>query len=510
MKKILSIISIAVAAFALDSCDLDLYSPTSFNKGNIEEHGESEVQFSTRSDMLGLRNTMYNSWLKDLQEMGLEDWLVYSETRSDNAYCGTTTPEIMALEANTQDGSNVNVKRDWDWYQTQVSNANNIICNIDEIRKMDSTLSESECRQWKAEALIWRAFCFFRLTQLWGDAPMVLEIPPAITVDNVEEYYHLYYPDRVPRDQVYARLVEDLTLAAQDAPDVDAGNKMLLSKAFAKGLLARIYAEKPIRDWNKVIEYCNDIEGMGFKLEENYDDLWAYTPFSNDAEKGASDAHRNSKETIMEVQWTNKNEGNWVFMMYHRNAYDPDNSYSWAKWTTPSRDLIAAFEAEGDEVRYKASVVWDSCNWSNYYPSDNYAFAHKMRTNVSSIILMRLGEIYLLHAEALACTGKLAEAAEYVNRIRNRAGLAPIATPSDEKTAIDLILKERRLELAFEGFRFFDLARHDRIIDVHNSAELAKDSYWQRRSPLDENTILLPIPTTALESNSSLEQNPGY
>jgi hypothetical protein len=500
MKKILTFISIAVAAAALCSCDLDLYSPTSFNKGNIEEHGESEVQFSTRSDMEGLRNTMYNDWLKSIQEMGLEDWLVYSETRADNAYCGTNTAEIMALEANTQDGSNKNVTRDWDWYQTQVSNANNIICNIDEIRKMDSSLTESECNQWKAEALIWRAFCFFRLTQLWGDAPMVLEIPPAITVDNVEQYYHLYYPDRVPRDQVYARLAEDLTWAAQNAPDADKGNKMLLSKAFAKGLLARVYAEKPIQDWSKVIQYCTELEGMGFELEKNYDDLWGYD---------STDAWRNSKESIFEIQYT-RSAGNWVWMMYHRNAYSPDDSYSWAKWTTPSRDLIAAYEAEGDEIRKNASITWDSCGWSNYYPSDNYAFMNKVRTNASSIILMRLGEIYLLHAEALACTGKFAEAADYVNRIRQRVGLAKIATPSDEKSAIDAILKERRLELSFEGFRFFDLVRHDRIIEVHNSAELAKDSYWQRRTPLDANTILLPIPTTALENNTSLEQNPGY
>ena len=500
MKKILSIISIAVAAAALNSCDLDLYSPTSFNKGNIEEHGESEVQYSTRSDMEGLRNSMYNSWLKGIQEMGLEDWLVYSETRADNAYCGTTTAEIMALEANTQDGSNKNVTRDWDWYQTQVSNANNIICNIDEIRNMDPTLTQDECNQWKAEALIWRAFSFFRLTQLWGDAPMVLEIPPAITVENVEEYYHLYYPDRVPRDEVYARLVEDLTWAAQYAPDVDKSNKMLLSKAFAKGLLARVYAEKPIRDWAKVAQYCSEVEAMGFELEKNYDDLWGYDD---------TDAYRNSKESIFEVQWS-RSSGNWVYMMYHRNAYNPDDSYSWAKWTTPSRDLIAAYQAEGDEVRLNTSVVWDTCGWSNYYPSDNYAFMHKVRTNASSIILMRLAEIYLLHAEALACTGKIADAIQYVNRVRSRVGLKSVSAPSSEGEAIDIILKERRLELAFEGFRFFDLARHDRIIDVHNSAELAKDSYWQRRTPLDENTILLPIPTTALENNSSLEQNLGY
>ena len=93
MKKINNILAIA-AIFALTACDLDLYSPTSFNKGNVETSGDSEEtasQYTRRSDMESLRNSLYNSWVKDIQEMGLEDWLVYSETRADNDYCGTTS-----------------------------------------------------------------------------------------------------------------------------------------------------------------------------------------------------------------------------------------------------------------------------------------------------------------------------------------------------------------------------------------------------------------------------------
>ena len=239
MKKIFNILAVAAIAVSAASCDLDLYSPTSFNKGNVTVDDETGSQYTKKADMEGLRNSLYNSWMKDIQEMGLEDWLVYSETRADNAYCGTSSTEIMSLEANTQDGANKNVVRDWNWYQTQVSNANNIICNIDRIATEDPSLSAAERDQWKAEALIWRAFCFFRLTQLWGDAPMVLEIPPAITVDNVEQYYHLYYPDRAPMSEIYAQLVNDLTWASQYAPNLNPENKMLLSKTFALGLLAR-------------------------------------------------------------------------------------------------------------------------------------------------------------------------------------------------------------------------------------------------------------------------------
>ena len=502
MKKIFNILAIA-AVVSLTGCKLDLYSPTSLNKGNVETTGESEEtasQYKSRSDMENLRNSLYNSWVKDVQEMGLEDWLVYSETRADNAYCGTNTAEIMALEANKQDGSNKNITRDWNWYQKQVSNANQIICNIDRIAAEDESLSEEERDQWKAEALIWRAFCFFRLTQLWGDAPMVLDIPPTITVENVEEVYPLYYPDRTPMSDVYAQLVEDLTWAVKYAPKVNARNKMLMSDAFAYGLLARIYAEKPIRDWAKVIEYCNTVEGMGFILEPKYGDLWKYDE---------DDAYRNSPESIFEVQWTSKANGNWVYMMYHRNAYSPDDNYSWAKWTTPSRDLIEAYQKEGDTERMNASIVWDTCGWSNYYDSDNYPFMHKVPTNVSSIIVMRLAEIYLLHAEACACTSDFDGVRNYVNRVRTRAGLDNIPAPGSVDEAIDVVLHERRLELAFEGFRFFDLARHDRIYEVHNAMN-DKDSFWQQRKPLTESRIFLPVPTEALDANPNMQQNPGY
>ena len=139
---------------------------------------------------------------------------------------------------------------------------------------------------------------------------------------------------------------------------------------------------------------------------------------------------------------------------------------------------------------------------------------HKMPTNVSSILVMRLAEIYLLHAEALACTNDFKGAADYVNLVRDRVGLAGIPTPTSQDEAIDAILKERRLELAFEGFRFFDLVRHstpenDRIKKVHDAMN-AEDAFWQSRIPMDPTHYLLPVPSEALNNNPNLEQNPGY
>ena len=502
MKKIYTILALA-SLIVLSSCELNLYPETGYSEGNVKVDDEAgESQYSTREDMKGLRDAMYSSWTKDIQEKGYLDWLVYAECRADNAYGGNPgTGELMAIEANKQDGENKNVVRDWDWYQGQVSNCNNIICNIDRIKEADPTMTDKEYREWKSEAYCWRAWNLFQMSYLWGDIPLVNTIPPAITAENIEEVYDEYFPGRTAIADIYAQIISELEYACENAPDTDPANKHLFTKAFAHGMLARIYAEATARDWSKVAQHCAAVEGMGYKLVDDYAQMWAYDE---------ADAVRNTSESIFEITWS-KSNGNWVWMMFHRNAYNPDDSYSWIKWITPSRDLIAAYDAEGDTERKNACIVYDEAIWSNYYPGDAYAFMHKVPTNASSIILMRLGEIYLLHAEALAMTGDLAGATEYVNKVRTRAGIKTIAVPSSQEAMIDAILKERRLELAFEGFRFFDLLRHgfERTKAIHDAMP-QQDSYWQPRFPLTEETVFMPIPQTALDNNPSLVQNPGY
>lgn len=502
MKKIYTIFALA-SLIVLSSCELTLYPETGYNQGNVDvKEDASESQYNTREDMKGLRDAIYSSWTKDIQEKGYLDWLVYAECRADNAYGGNPgTGELMAIEANKQDGENKNVVRDWDWYQQQVSNCNNLICNIDRIKETDSSMTDKEYAEWKSEAYCWRAWNLFQMSQIWGDIPLVNSIPPAITAENIQEVYDEYFPARTAIADVYAQIIEELEFATQNAPDVNHSDKFLFTKAFAHGMLARVYAEKTAQDWSKVAQHCAAVEAMGYKLVDDYGEMWAYDD---------TDAVRNTSESIFEITWS-RASGQWVWMMFHRNAYNPSDSYSWIKWITPSRDLIAAYDAEGDTERKNACIVYDEAIWSNYYPGNEYAFMHKVPTNASSIILMRLGEIYLLHAEALAMTGDLSGATQYVNMIRERAGLKAISVPSSQNDMIDAILHERRLELAFEGFRFYDLLRHgfDRAKKIHDAMP-QQDSYWQARFPLTEETVYMPIPQTAMDNNPSLVQNAGY
>ena len=120
---------------------------------------------------------------------------------------------------------------------------------------------------------------------------------------------------------------------------------------------------------------------------------------------------------------------------------------------------------------------------------------------------MRLADILLLKAEALNESNDLAGAAALVNQIRSRAKLANTTanTQTDMRLAIE---KERRLELAFEGIRWFDLKRTGRAIEVMNNA--TGPGNIPLGYHLTQNRLVYPIPQAELDKNTKLTQNPGY
>lgn len=107
-----------------------------------------------------------------------------------------------------------------------------------------------------------------------------------------------------------------------------------------------------------------------------------------------------------------------------------------------------------------------------------------------------------------------------MDEIRGRAGIAPLTDEQRGSAELmrEAVLHERRLELAFEGYRWFDLMRYgddySKLKEVCDGVNIkgseSYDSYYQVRKPMDDNHILLPIPTTVLDNNPNIEQNPGY
>ncbi len=135
---------------------------------------------------------------------------------------------------------------------------------------------------------------------------------------------------------MYAQIIADLNTALLPggAPPISPSNKFVFSKTVANALLAKIYAEKPVRDYAKTVEFCQKVEA-DVSLVPVYADLFAVNDAKTDAKL------RNSSESIFEIPFSDG--GNWNTWMFGVDETDPNSKYDWAKWLTPSRDLMDAY-----------------------------------------------------------------------------------------------------------------------------------------------------------------------
>lgn len=510
------------------SCSLD-YDPVS-SYSDVTEGIETDTvsaYFANKEAVLSHRRAMYDKF-RDRQEHWYLDLILVGDAHSDNAYGGTTSAQVLSIEDNSVDGSNSCLQRDWERYFVDISYANTMLDNID--ATPDPTLTEAEKRSIKAEYKIFRAMNYFELARIFGNVPLFLHTGGNITEDNIEEVYPEYFPKQVTQLEVYQQMEKDLTEALPDAPAVDPSDKTKLNKGVCNAMLAKLYAEKPLRDYNKVITYVDDAKAAGgYDLNQDadfggvrgagYGSMWdmvysdsslpLYGPGVSTTIK-----YRNTKESILEAQFGGAaGSGNWATWMFGRNQNNWDESFTWAKWVTPSRDLIKAFDDEGDDIRKNECIVYYPCGWSNYYPSDNYPFMYKLRSNHASIIKIRWADLLLLKAEAkIMLNQDLGGAADIIDQIRARVGLAklPASVRGNQQSLLNAYLKERRLELAFEGSRWFDLVRLDKVEEVMNSVNSRDSGRRALRYPFNQNSYLMPIPQNILDQNVDFVQNPGY
>ena len=353
---------IIAIAFIMSACSLDRSPVSDFSELNVggTTSTGSTVKFKTRQEMETQYNTMYNQLSNGRIESWILDYMVYSDTHADNSYRGATDLELAQLEQQKQDGNNKNINRDWDNYFGIVGAANSVICNIDSVP--DASLTAAERKQWKSEALILRSMIYFDMVRLWGEVPLILVEPVAITAANITTVYPLYYPPRDSVQKVYHQIIQDLNIALETggAPAINPNNKFRFSRTVANALLAKIYAEKPLRDYSRVIQYCTEVE-KDVTLVPNYGDLFDMNAANTDAK------YRNTSESIFEISFAGG--GNWITWMCGIDLSSSTSTYDWKKWLTPSRDLIAAFDKAGDTERKKQTIVNGDVSWSLHYPS---------------------------------------------------------------------------------------------------------------------------------------------
>lgn len=333
-----------------------------------------------------------------------------------------------------------------------------------------TTLSENNKAVLVNEAKFLRAYAYFYLQNLYGRIPLLLQ-----TDVNINRL-----AGQTDAAAVYAQIVQDLTEAKVGlAENYPSDGKVRANQWAATALLARTYLYTA--NWQAAEVEATAVINSGL-----------YTPL----DAPGSVFHAGSREAILQL-WTQNG------FISDATTLIPANNTTLPQYPV-SEVLHEAFET--DDLRQAtwigASEVTDAAGVTTTYP---YPYKYKNRTvNTTTpeyLMALRLGEQYLIRAEARAQQGNIGGAVDDLNVIRSRAGLPPLASDLSQSECLDAVMQERRVELYGEwGHRFLDLKRTGQLDEVIG----AYKSTWQSTASA------FPIPQNEIIRNPNLVQNPGY
>jgi len=346
------------------------------------------------------------------------------------------------------------------------------------------------------------------LVQLFGDVP--LSLVPAKPGDDLK-------PARVSKERIYNEVIvpdlkEAITLLPrrEEYADQDKGR---VSKGAAAGLLAKVYLT--LKQYQLCIDQCNQVESLGYVLNADYSDCF-----------GGEPRHKNTAESLFEVQyygltkagfWDDENQANWLSTyMGPRNSGWVGGGYG---WNQPTAEFVSQYET-GDlrkdkTVLYEGGPLFDGKAYKSNMSSTGYnvrkflvplSISPDYNTNAANIVVLRYADVLLMKAEALNELGNTAQAVDPLYMVRQRAGLTDkkSITGLSQADMREKIRHERRIELAFEGQRWFDMIRWDNgqyaLNFLHSIGKLNATAKH----------LLLPIPQVEIDANPNLKQNPGY
>lgn len=386
--------------------------------------------------------------------------------------------------------------------------ANLVLGNLDgenELTAEDKTVLEAEAR-------FLRGWFHFQALKMFGTPPIIDEV--------LTDINDLARPNST-QDELYTFILADLAAAASGLPESwDSSNTGRATSWAATSFIGKVNVFQ--EDWTAAITNLGNVVDNGpYSLVPVYEDVFSF-------------ANENNSESIFEVQYggPQSDDNLWVFDDTHSENFkasqgtgrgwywDAGNGAPGGKlgWWAPTQDLVDAFEPgdtrlntilyqDGDTyfttfTSLPYDTEWSSTNYTlkkyrgeiNTVPGNH---APNQQADFNNERWMRLAEVKLLYAEALIRGGgDLAVARTQIDDIRARAGLA--ATAAADGDLLTAMMQEKRVELALEPHRWFDIVRWDLGPTIFGAG-------W------DDRLSVFPFPQSEVDrSNGLLNQNTGY
>jgi len=432
---------------------------------------------------------------------------------SDDADKGSTPGDQVGTVGVLDDFSvtptNVFVEALWAGHYNGIAKANQALRAIEA-----STLPTQVRNRLAGEVRVIRGYYYFNLVRWFGGVPKVLRVPLNVQDANSDPAFQT----RATAEEIYQVIEEDLQFGIDHLPlrrQTQAGR---MSKGTAQALLAKVslYVSK----WERAQTLAQDVLQSGqYALLPDYSQLW----------RQAGD---NSAEAILEVQtgtFNNTDFGINAYSMCQGPRVGGRGGWTDLGWgfCTPSQSLANAYEPgdkrAGSTIIFidqsrtgRGTILFDGFRIPSADSVENmrynYKAYHSENRQVESFLgnrdrkqknvhLLRLGEVHLILAEAAYRLGQVGTAQNHLNIIRQRAGLPPSQAAGGD-ALLQAIWQERRVELAMEHDRFFDLVRTGRAASVMRGHGKNFVAGKHER---------LPIPSVQIAlSGGRLAQNPGY
>lgn len=493
---------------------------------DIEPQGkllESNYYTTTNEIENGLIS-VYNMFKNQYWQGSWSSWYMYSSVASDDAVANYGDHTDMAHMWNVTEYNvtpiNDGLWQIWDRIYYGAYRANVVISRVDPAGGGNNLAMI-------AEAKMLRAYFYFDLIKFFGEGPLIDHV---LTPEE-------YLQPKATKAEIFAFIVKDLLEAAPDLPARWTGKDAYrMTKYGAHGLLGKVYMYMAspyynIQDGNDYIALAKEqlkkvIDEGGYELLADYDQIWWY-------------ANEFNNETLIEISYSfDPNDG------FGANGGGMQTSNVWGKAMGPrgigsndtlndgwgfdmvTQDLVDEYRAQGDSIRLHGTVLadWQMVEWgisgfdnsragyTSYYSKKRTSWKASNPTGANwgygtNERMLRLGDIYLLYAEACAISGDNATAITYANMTRTRAGLGSVELIPGA-TLLDKIKLERRLELGQEGNRFFDLVRWGDAIEVLNAQPVVEGI---NRSVFEERHFHYPIPQREIDAAQGLLiQREGY
>lgn len=462
--KTIKIIYTFILATLLSACGDDFLDLAPPSNANAETFYKSAADFNV--GVMAAYAVLQGS---DQYGSNLTTFIGY---RSDNLEVGSTASARHFIDAFTESVSNEELDETWESMYNGIFRCNIILDKIDEV-DFDETLKN----QYKGEVRFLRALHYFNAVRIWGAVPLIIEVlapSESLTIG------------RSSVSEVYQSIQDDLEFAALNLPVVYSGQDIgRATFGAAKTLLGKVYLTQ--QKWAE----ANSV--LGEVVASSQYDLLA------DIKDVFDTNNKDNKEMVFFVKYlkgTDESHGLWF-----------SNPAGGSTNLTP--DLYAAYE----DTDLRSELL-------ERVPSGNFEVPLKYFDELSSTLdagndypVLRYADVFLMKAEALNEIGYTpdGEAFTLLNEVRTRAGLAGYtsANLSDQQAFRDAIQNERRLELALENHRWFDLIRTGTAISVMNS----KTQFNGNLFDVKEHQLIYPVPNSEVlrfNDESLFWQNPGY